>query len=53
MSHPEQGRRITSIPPRTPLDVLRGGGVTLRIGGGSLLGGARRVSQETTTRYGT
>lgn len=49
MSHPERGfRRITSIP-RTSLDVLRGG-VTLRIGGGSLLGGARRVSREPTAR---
>lgn len=46
MSHPERGsRRITSIPPRTSIDVLRGG-VTLRIGGGNLLGGVRRVSRE-------
>lgn len=48
MSHPEGGfRRITSIPPRTSLDVLRGG-VTIRIAGGSLLGGSRRVSREPT-----
>ncbi len=46
MSHPE--RRIKSIPPRTSLDVLRGG-VTVRIGGGSLLGGARRVSRAPTS----
>ncbi len=50
MNHPERGpRRITSIPPRTSLDVLRGGGVTIRIGGGSLLGGVRRVSREPVT----
>lgn len=48
MNHPERGfRRITSIPPRTSLDVLRGG-VTIRIGGDSLLGGTRRVSREPT-----
>ncbi len=48
MNHPERGsRRITSIPPRTSLDVLRGEGVTIRIGGGSLLGSVRRVSRET------
>lgn len=48
MSHIERGsRKITSIPPRTSLDVLRGG-VTIRIGGCSLLGGARRVSREPT-----
>lgn len=48
MSNPERSfRRITSIPPRTSLDVLRGG-VTIRIGGGSLLGGATRVSREPT-----
>lgn len=46
MSYPERGsRRITSIPPRTSLDVLRGR-VAIRIGGGSLFGGTRRVSQE-------
>lgn len=49
MSYPERGpRRITSIPQRTSLDVLRGGSVTIRIGGGSLLGGARRVPREPT-----
>lgn len=49
MSHPERGfRRITSIPPRTFLDVLRGG-VTVRIGGGSLLRGVRKVSRDPTT----
>lgn len=48
MSHPERGfRRITSIPPRTSLDALRGG-VTVRIGGGSLLGGFRRIPREST-----
>lgn len=48
MIHPERGsRRITSIPPRTSLDVLRGG-VTLQIGGGNLLGGVRGVSREST-----
>lgn len=46
MSHPEWGfRKIPSIPPRTSLDVLRGG-VTVRIGRGSLLGGVRRVSRD-------
>ena len=45
MSHPE--RKIRSIPPKTSLDVLRGG-VTIRIGGGNLLGGARRVPREPT-----
>lgn len=49
MSYPERGpRRITSIPQRTPLDVLRGRGVTIRIGGGSLLGGVRRIPREST-----
>lgn len=49
MSYPERGpRRITSIPQRTSLDVLRGGGVTIRIGGGSLLGGVRRIPREST-----
>lgn len=39
MNHPERGsRRITSIPSRTSLDVLRSGG--------SLPGGARSVSRE-------
>lgn len=48
MSHPERGsRRITSIPPRTSLDVLRGG-VALRIGGGNLLGGVRRIPRKST-----
>lgn len=38
-------RRLTSIPPRTSLDVLRGR-VAIRLGGGSLPGGVRRrVSQ--------
>lgn len=48
MSHPERGfRRITSIPPRTSLDVLRGRKeITIQIGGGSLLGGVRRVSRK-------
>lgn len=45
MIHPERG--IRSIPPKTSLDVLRGG-VTIRINGGSLPGGARRVSREPT-----
>ncbi len=49
MSYPERGpRRITSIPLRTSLDVLRGR-VTLRIGGSSSLGGTRRVSREPVT----
>lgn len=48
MSRLELGyRRITSIPSITSLDVARrggrrGGGVAIRIGGGSLLGGVRR-----------
>src|SRR3989344_1736379 len=46
MIHPE--RRIRSIPPKTSLDVLRGG-ITIRIGGGSLLGDARRVSRVPTS----
>lgn len=45
---PERGfRRITSIPPRTSIDVLRGG-ITLRLGGGNLLGGARGISRGVT-----
>ncbi len=45
MSHPE--RKIRSIPPKTSLDVLKGG-VAIQIGGGSLPGGARRVSRAAT-----
>lgn len=49
MHHPERGsRRITSIPIRTSLDVLRGR-VTIQIGGGSLPEGTRRVPREQTT----
>ncbi len=45
MSKPEW--KIRSIPSRTSLDVLRGG-VEIRIGGVSLLGGVRRVSRQPT-----
>lgn len=50
MYHPERGLRgrITSIPKLTPLDVLRRG-VTIQIGGGSLLGSARGVPREPAT----
>lgn len=41
-------RKLTSIPPRTALDVLRG--VTIRIGGGSSPRGVRRVFRESTDR---
>lgn len=49
MRPPERSRRISSIPPRTSIDVLREGGFTIRIGGGSF-GGVGRVSREATAR---
>lgn len=47
MSFPEGRRRITSIPQQTSLNILRGGG-TIRLGGDSSTGGARRSPRERT-----